>query len=210
MPDEYRLYGDLAAWWPLISPPADYAAEAAFFADLLRSAPMPVHDVLELGSGGGSNALHLKASFAMTLVDLSAEMLEISRQLNPDCEHHRGDMRTLRLGRRFDAVFVHDAVDYLLTEADLRQAMDAAYAHCRPGGTAMFVPDRTTESFQPGTDSGGSDDGDGRGARYLGWTWDPESRRQLGADRIRVHAPQRRPVGAGRARDPPARPVQPL
>jgi trans-aconitate methyltransferase len=133
-----------------------------------------VRDVLELGSGGGSNALHLKASFTMTLVDLSAEMLAISRLLNPECEHHQGDMRTLRLGRVFDAVFVHDAVDYLLTEADLRRAMDTAFAHCRRGGIAVFVPDRITESFQPGTDSGGSDSADGRGARYLGWTWDPD------------------------------------
>jgi SAM-dependent methyltransferase len=174
MPDTYRLYGDLASWWPLISPPADYAAEAGFFATVLRSAPMPVHDLLELGSGGGSNAFHLKASFGMTLVDLSAGMLGISRRLNPECEHLPGDMRTLRLDRSFDAVFIHDAVDYLLTEADLRRAMDTAYAHCRPGGIAMFVPDRTTESFQPGTDSGGSDGTDGRGARYLGWTWDPD------------------------------------
>ena len=77
MPSEYRLYGDLAAWWPLISPPEDYAEEASYFASLLRSGPRPVHDVLELGSGGGSNASHLRASFAMTLVDLSAEMLEV-------------------------------------------------------------------------------------------------------------------------------------
>jgi trans-aconitate methyltransferase len=133
-----------------------------------------VREVLELGSGGGSNALHLKASFAMTLVDLSAEMLAVSRLLNPECEHRQGDMRTLRLGRTFDAVFVHDAVDYLLTEADMRQAMGTAFAHCRAGGIAVFVPDRTTESFQPGTDSGGADGMDGRGARYLGWTWDPD------------------------------------
>jgi trans-aconitate methyltransferase len=174
MPGRYRLYGDLASWWPLISPPADYAAEAGYFAAVLRAAPMPVHDVLELGSGGGSNACHLKASFGMTLVDLSAEMLGISRRLNPDCEHRQGDMRTLRLGRRFDAVFVHDAVDYLLTREDLRLAMDTAYEHTRPGGIAMFVPDRTTESFRPAIDSGGSDGADGRGARYLGWTWDPD------------------------------------
>lgn len=174
MPSTYRLYGDLAAWWPLISPPGEYAAEARYFAAVLRSAPLPVHEVLELGSGGGSNASHLKTSFTLTLVDLSAEMLGISRRLNPDCEHRQGDMRTLRLDRDFDAVFVHDAVDYLLTEDDLRQAMDTAYAHCRPGGMAMFVPDRTTESFQPGTDCGGSDGDDGRGARYLGWLWDPD------------------------------------
>jgi hypothetical protein len=29
-----------------------------------------------------------------------------------------GDMRTTRLGRQFDAVFVHDAVCYMTTEAD--------------------------------------------------------------------------------------------
>ena len=174
MPSEYRLYGDLAAWWPLISPPEDYAEEASYFASLLRSGPRPVHDVLELGSGGGSNASHLRASFAMTLVDLSAEMLEVSRRLNPDCDHHQADMRTVRLDRCFDAVFVHDAVDYLITEADLRQVLDTAFAHCRQGGIALFVPDRTTETFEPATDCGGSDADDGRGARYLGWLWDPD------------------------------------
>ena len=30
-----RLYGELAAWWPLLSAPADYAEEAAFFKRLL-------------------------------------------------------------------------------------------------------------------------------------------------------------------------------
>ena len=32
----------------------------------------------------------------------------MSRSINPECEHVQGDMRTLRLGREFDAVFVHD------------------------------------------------------------------------------------------------------
>ena len=40
-------------------------------------------------------------------------MLELSRTLNPDCEHLEGDMRTLRLGRTFDAVLIHDAVMYM-------------------------------------------------------------------------------------------------
>src|SRR3954451_13098124 len=105
----YRLYGDLAAWWPLVSPPGHYAEEAAFAATLLVSASIPVRRVLELGSGGGDNAVHLKQHFAMTLVDLSDEMLAVSRRLNPDGAHHQGDMRTVRLGRTFDAVFLHDA-----------------------------------------------------------------------------------------------------
>ncbi len=80
---ERRFYGELAVWWPLISPPEEYAEEAAYAAGLLRSAAIPVQQVLELGSGGGHNAVHLKASFAMTLTDLSEEMLEVSRRLNP-------------------------------------------------------------------------------------------------------------------------------
>ena len=172
---EHRLYGDLAAWWPLISPPEEYADEAALFASMLTSGTTtPVREVLELGSGGGHNAVHLKAHFAMTLVDRSTDMLDVSRLLNPDCKHRQGDMRAVRLGRTFDAVFVHDAVDYMTSEADLGQVIDTAFAHCRPGGIALFVPDYTTETFEANSEHGGSDDADGRGARYLAWTWDPD------------------------------------
>ena len=90
-----RFYGELAAWWPLISPPEEYAEEAAFAAALLRSASIPVREVLELGSGGESNAVHLKADFAVTLVDVSEPMLEVSRALNPECAHACGDIRYL-------------------------------------------------------------------------------------------------------------------
>ena len=169
-----RFYGDLAVWWPLVSPPEEYAEEAAFAATVLRSASIPVREVLELGSGGGHNAVHLKARFTMTLSDLSHEMLDVSRRLNPECEHHQGDMRTLRLGLSFDGVFVHDAVDYMATEADLRRAIETAFVHCRPGGIAVFVPDRTKESFEESSDHGGTDGADGRGVRYLDWTWDPD------------------------------------
>jgi SAM-dependent methyltransferase len=173
---EYRLYQDLAAWWPLISPPEEYAEEAAFAGRLLRAAGRPVREVLELGSGGGHCASYLAPGFAMTLVDLSPGMLAVSRRLNPGCEHVQADMRTVRLGRDFDAVFVHDAVDYMTTEADLRLVIETAFAHCRPGGIAVFVPDHITENFEPGTGYGGTDAPDGRAARYLDWSYDPDPR----------------------------------
>ena len=98
----------------------------------------------------------------------------MSRGLNPDCEHIDGDMRTVRLGRMFDAVFVHDAVCYMTTLSDLRMAVETAFAHCRPGGAALFAPDYVRENFRPGTDHGGSDGTDGRGLRFLEWVWDPD------------------------------------
>jgi SAM-dependent methyltransferase len=173
-PDGYRLYSDLAAWWPLISPPEEYAEEAAFAARVLGTAEGPGREVLELGSGGGHCASHLRRRFAMTLVDAAPGMLEVSRRLNPGCVHIEGDMRTIRLGRAFDAVFVHDAVDYMTSEADLGQVVETAFAHCRPGGVAVFVPDHTAETFEPGTGYGGTDGDDGRAARYLEWSWDPD------------------------------------
>jgi SAM-dependent methyltransferase len=173
-PVSYRFYGDLAAWWPLISPPEDYAEEAAFAATMLASASIPVREVLELGSGGGHNAVHLKRQYSLTLVDLSSDMLAVSQRLNPECLHRQGDMRTVRLGRTFDAVFVHDAVDYMVTEDDLRQAIQTAFVHCRPGGVAVFIPDDTKETFVEETGHDGHDSPDGRAVRYLEWARDPD------------------------------------
>jgi len=179
-PEHYRLYGDLAPWWPLISPPAEYAEEAAYLAAVLSAAPGPVdhgavREVLDLGSGGGHNAVHLKHQLSLTLLDLSEEMLAVSRQLNPECVHEQGDMRTTRLGRMFDAVLVHDAIDYMTTEDDLRLVIETAYAHCRPGGIALFVPDYTAESFRASDGHGGGGrDPAGRQASFRERAWDPD------------------------------------
>lgn len=171
-----RFYHDLADWWPLFSAVADYEEEAGIYADLLRSTgDAPATTLLELGSGGGNNASFLKRDFRMTLVEPSAGMLAVSRGLNPDCEHLQGDMRDVRLARQFDRVFIHDAIVYMTTEADLRRAIETAWVHCRPGGGALFAPDYVRETFRPGTDCGGCD-GDGRGLRYLEWVHDPDRR----------------------------------
>jgi hypothetical protein len=169
-----RLYADLSHWWPLLSAPREYAEEAAFYRDALVSAcSEPPRTMLELGSGGGNNAWHLKAHFQLVLVDCSPGMLAVSRGLNPECEHVEGDMRTVRLDRQFDCVFIHDAICYMTSEADLRQAIETAFVHCRPGGAALFAPDCVRETFRESTDHGGHD-GQDRALRYLEWTWDPD------------------------------------
>ena len=169
-----KMYDELASWWPLLSPPADYEEEAAFYARALEAAcPRPIRTVLELGSGGGNNASHLKRRFDMVLAEPSPGMRAISRQLNPDCEHVDGDMGSVRLGREFDAVFVHDAVCYMTTEPHLQSAIETAFVHCKPGGVALFAPDYVRDTFRPDSDHGGSDEGM-RGLRFLEWTWDPD------------------------------------
>ena len=172
MNEDPKLYSELASWFHLLTDPADYTEEAELYRGILLEACRP-ETVLELGSGGGNNASHLKRHFELTLTDRSPDMLALSRSINPECEHVLGDMRSLRLGRTFDGVFVHDALAYLTTEDDLRAAMETAFVHCRPGGAALFVPDYVRERFAEATRHGGHD-GASRALRYLEWTWDPE------------------------------------
>ena len=167
------LYSTLAQWWPLLSDPKDYAEEANLYLDLLVRNCSSLKHVLELGSGGGNNASHLKKHFAMTLVDLSPQMLEVSKKLNPECEHLVGDMMAIRLGKQFDAVFIHDAINCMATEKDLFQAIKTCAVHCRSGGVVLIVPDFFKETFKPYTHHGGHDFGN-KGLRYLDWTTDPD------------------------------------
>lgn len=171
-----RLYRDLADWYPLLTPVSDYAEEAAFYLRLFeadgRRSP---RTLLDLGCGGGHNAAHLKSTLACTLVDLSSDMLALSRRLNPQCEHVQGDMRSIRLGRVFDCVLEHDAVSYMSSRDDLARAITTAFEHTAPGGTALFQPDFVLETFEPGTETGGSDaDAGERALRYLEWRWAPK------------------------------------
>jgi SAM-dependent methyltransferase len=170
-----KMYRELAVWWPLVSPPSHYVEEAADLLPMLIAAPdAPPATLLELGCGGGSLASHLKAHFRLTLSDVSPEMLQQSRLVNPECEHVPGDMRTLDLGRTFDLVLVHDAIMYALDEADLRATLATAARHCRPGGGVVLVPDYVRETFEPESSSEGEDAPDGRALRYLEWSWDPD------------------------------------
>ena len=168
-----RLYGDLAGWYRLVDPPGDHEEEADVHAQLLERAAPGARTLLELGSGAGHNALYLKRRFACTLTDLSPEMLALNRALNPGCEFALGDMRTLRLGRTFDAVLVHDAVMYMRSREDLAAAAATAFAHLRPGGAALFQPDCVRETFREDATVEGADEGT-RSARFLMWSWDPD------------------------------------
>ena len=169
-----RFYDDFAEWWPLFSPPEEYVEEAADLLDRLGRPPSGSGTLLELGSGGGSLATHLTPYFTLTLTDRSPAMLAVSQQVNPDCEHLVADMRTLRLGRQFDVVLVHDAIMYATEPADVRATLATAAVHCRPGGIVAVLPDVVRETFAPGTGEGGYDASDGRGLRYLEWSWDPD------------------------------------
>ena len=166
------LYDEYADWFHLLTAPEDYGEEAEYYLGIMsRLLGHEPRSLLELGSGGGNNASHYKHRVPdVVLTDLSESMLAISKTINPELPHLQGDMRTVRVGRPFEAVFVHDACSYLTTEEDIRQLAATAWEHCLPGGVAVFCPDNTAENLEFATDTGGHD-GDGRALRYLEWSY---------------------------------------
>ena len=168
-----KLYHELAAWWPVLSAPGDYEEEAGLYWEIISRHRKDIHDALELGSGGGNNAFHLKKRCRFTLTDISPAMIGVSRKLNPECEHMVGDMRDIRLDRLFDLVFIHDAIMHITTEQDLEKVFRTAKAHLKEDGVLFIAPDFFKETFTPGTSHGGHDEAS-RSLRYLEWTYDKD------------------------------------
>jgi hypothetical protein len=74
-------------------------------------------------------------------------MLTKARIAHPDIEYLEGDMRTLRLNRRFDAVVIPDSIDYMASPDDLWQAIQTAVTHLKSNGVLLVVA-KTEETFQ--------------------------------------------------------------
>jgi len=168
-----KLYNELAEWWHLLSTPDDYKEEATLYWNIISKYKKDIQTALELGSGGGNNAFHLKQKCKITLSDLSPAMIKASQTLNPECEHYIGDMRNINLNQVFDLVFIHDAIMLLTTEEDLEQVFQVAKKHLKPDGILFIAPDFFKETFTPSTDHGGHDE-DNRSIRYLEWTYDDD------------------------------------
>jgi SAM-dependent methyltransferase len=176
---EPAIYGELADWFPLLTPPEDYEEDAAELLRLLRaSATHPIGTILELGSGGGHLASHLREAsppVRLTLVDRAPAMLAVSARLNPGVEHVLGDMFGVRLERTFDAVLVHDAASHVLAPREVDALARTCRAHLVDGGVAVACPDHVAETFVPSTEHGGGDAADGtRGLRYVQRDHDPD------------------------------------
>lgn len=144
-----RLYNDLAWLFPIITPVEHYVEEAAEFVQAIqRHAQRPVRTLLNLGTGAGHNDHYLRHYFQVTGLDLSRPMLALAQRLNPDVEYLVGDMRSVELQRKFDAVMLADAASYLLSEADLRAAFQTAFRHLEPGGVFCTYAEETLERFE--------------------------------------------------------------
>ncbi|MBN1611240.1 MAG: class I SAM-dependent methyltransferase [Polyangiaceae bacterium] len=128
----------------------------------VRLAEGSAGDVLEFGVGSGRVALPIaRAGRSVVGVDLSEPMLaafrcrlrDEPREVQGRVRLVRGDMRAVRLRRRFPLVIApFNTVLHLYSRQEVAQFLDCVRAHLAPGGRFVFdfcVPDLKTLAGDP-------------------------------------------------------------
>jgi SAM-dependent methyltransferase len=95
--------------------------------------------VLDLGCGSGSPVAKYMAECGLhvTGIDSSPTLISLCRERLPDHEWLVGDMRLLRLPRRFNGILAWDSF-FHLTPDDQRRMFDVFARHAAPSATLMF------------------------------------------------------------------------
>jgi dTDP-3-amino-3,6-dideoxy-alpha-D-glucopyranose N,N-dimethyltransferase len=112
----------------------DYPAEAAEIRGIVEDAVPDARSLLDVACGTGAHLRELRHLYSVEGVDKSPAMLDIARSALPDVPLHLADMRTLDLGRTFDAVIcMFSSIGYI-DEPELTSTIGRLARHVsRPG-----------------------------------------------------------------------------
>jgi ubiquinone/menaquinone biosynthesis C-methylase UbiE len=111
-----------------------------FYLDRMLAHLVEGASVLDLGCGSAEPIakFFIDTGCRVTGVDAATAMLVLCRERYPTQTWIEGDMRTLDLGRRFDAVIAWDSFFHLT--ADDQRAMFPVFArHAAPGAPLLFT-----------------------------------------------------------------------
>jgi len=140
------IFDAYADYYDLLYRDKDYAGEARYVQSLLGRHGKGRGAILDLGCGTGRHAIELaRFGYQVFGIDASARMIAQARERMPSACRDRlafetGDVRTARLGRRFEAVVsLFHVASYQTTNADLGAMLTTVREHLAPGG--IFVCD---------------------------------------------------------------------
>jgi SAM-dependent methyltransferase len=137
-----------SAYYDLLYRDKDYAAEANYVARTVRSVNPGTRSILEFGSGTGRHGRLLAArGFNVHGIERSSHMVSMAHATPTPpvpaaggsftCEV--GDVRSINLGKTFDAVIaLFHVVSYQTTNEDLQAVFRAAARHLQVGGVFLF------------------------------------------------------------------------
>lgn len=147
IPSNAAVFADYAAYYNLLYRDKDYGAESEYITRLIGKFHLAAQSILELGSGTGKHACLLAdQGYRVHGIELSQEMLAQSQSLaikknftDDRLSFTAGDIREIRLDKRFDAVIaLFHVISYQTTNKDVMAAFETARHHLKPGGIFIF------------------------------------------------------------------------
>lgn len=139
-------FKDYAKFYDALYQDKNYAEEVGYIRKVFnKHSKIPVKSILNLGSGTGNHdGLLAEKGYEITGVDLSTDMIKIAEEKNKQqkqpIRYKLGDLRTIRINQKFDAVLSLFAVmGYQTTNEHMIQALTTVNKHLKLGG--VFICD---------------------------------------------------------------------
>ena len=141
----------------------DYPAESKTLHAIIEEASPGARTLLDVACGTGAHLEVLRRWYEVEGVDLSPEMLEVARVRLPDIPLTVADMRTLDLGRKFDAVTcLFSAIGYVTDLAEMQSTIGRLADHVAPGGVLIVDgwvrPEDWGDDYRGGPDVASDDE----------------------------------------------------
>lgn len=142
MQDEQSTLGvfeTYSKYYDLLYKDKNYNAESRYIVNLLKQFKMRGQRILELGSGTGKHATLLsKYGYKIVGIERSAEMVSKAKQ-DKNFKCVIGDITTITLNKKFDAVLsLFHVVSYVTTNKSLQSLFNHTYAHLTKNGLFIF------------------------------------------------------------------------
>lgn len=135
------VFGSYSRYYDLLYRDKDYPSEARYVDGLIRRRVPAACSMLEFGCGTGRYTREFaRLGYAVHGVDLSAGMIDEARKISCDgVSFSCGDMRSLRLGKKFNAVVaLFHVLSYQTTDEDVVNALTTVREHLTSDGTAIL------------------------------------------------------------------------
>lgn len=136
---QFQLYSQ---YYDLLYQDKNYKAETDFVLSLFKTHTLPINSILELGCGTGIHAQYLSENgFLVHGVDLSESMLTEANKRSKanSLNFSHGDVRSIRVNRKFDAVLsLFHVMSYQTSNEDILSAFKTAAEHLDTGGLFVF------------------------------------------------------------------------